>query len=161
VSSATGSTSRTPYIVCTSRGQNAPNDARKISLRSFVPSVRKSSGISAADGIGRRNSIGTRKALAANSLEPSRIPIGTASAVATARPSAQPRTVSRSAIQRAPVCISDHSSLNVVLIAGRSFCEIRFVRETSSQKPSAAAIESTKTAIWTLRPRPKETRARR
>ncbi len=39
-----GSTSWTPYIVCTSSGQNAPNVARKISLFRFVPSVRKSSG---------------------------------------------------------------------------------------------------------------------
>ncbi len=93
VSTATGSTSRTPYIVWTRRGQNAPKAARKISLLRFVPSVRKRSGISAADGIGRRNSIGTRKARAASSLEPRTIPIGTASTVAMPRPIAQPRTV--------------------------------------------------------------------
>jgi len=62
--------SRTPYIVCTSSGQKAPNAARKISLRSVVPSVRKRRGISAAEGIGRRNSIGTLKADAAKSLTP-------------------------------------------------------------------------------------------
>ena len=69
VSIVTGSTSRTPYIVWTSSGQNAPNAARKTSLSRVVPSVRKSSGISAADGIGRRNSIGTRNARPAKSLE--------------------------------------------------------------------------------------------
>ena len=77
--------------------------------------------MSAADGIGRRNSIGTRKALVAKSLEPSRIPIGTASTVATPRPSAQPRTVSPKAYQKWLVCTSDQSSRKVVLIAGRSF----------------------------------------
>ena len=95
MSVAVGSTSRTPYIVCTRSGQNAPNEARKISLFRLVPSVRKSSGISAADGIGRRNSIGTRKALAAKSLEPRAIPIGTARTVAIASPIAQPRIVAR------------------------------------------------------------------
>jgi hypothetical protein len=49
--------------------------------------------MSTADGIGRMNSIGTRKALAANSLEPSRMPSGTASPTAIASPMAQPRTV--------------------------------------------------------------------
>ena len=99
MSIATGSTSRTPYIVWTSSGQKAPNAARKTSLFRFVPSVRKSSGISAAEGIGRRNSIGTRNARAAKSLEPSTIPIGTASTVASASPSAQPRTVWGNAAQ--------------------------------------------------------------
>ena len=120
MSVAIGSTSRTPYIVCTSSGQKAPKVARNISLFRFVPSVRKSSGISAADGIGRRNSIGTRKAVAAKSLEPSTIPIGTASAIASPRPIAQPRTVSPNAVQKSPVCISDQSAWNVSLIAGRS-----------------------------------------
>ena len=47
-------------MVWMSSGQNAPKAARKISLFSVVPRVRKSSGISAADGIGRRNSTGIR-----------------------------------------------------------------------------------------------------
>ena len=55
--------------------------------------MRKSNGITTADGIGRRNSIGTRNAFPAKSLEPSRIPIGTASTVAIASPSPQPRIV--------------------------------------------------------------------
>ena len=104
--------------------------------------MRKSSGISAADGIGRRNSIGTRNARAAKSLEPSTIPSGTASTVASASPSAQPRTVWANAVQKRLVCIIDQSSLKVVLIDGRSRSEIRPVRETSSQNTSAAAIES-------------------
>src|SRR5918992_1342509 len=93
VSIATGSTSRTPYIVCTRSGQNAPNEARKSSLRRFAPMVRKSSGMSTADGIGRMNSMGTRNARAAISLEPSTMPIGTASAVPIRRPRPQPRAV--------------------------------------------------------------------
>ena len=44
--------------------------------------MRKRSGISTAEGIGRRNSTGTRNARPASSLAPSRIPIGTASTVA-------------------------------------------------------------------------------
>src|SRR4051794_264071 len=146
VSRATGSTSRTPYMVWTSSGQKAPKLARKTSLCSVVPRVRKSTGISAADGMGRRNSTGMRNALVAKSLEPSRIPIGTASTVAMPRPRAQPRTVSANAYQKWLVCISDHSSRNVVLIDGRSFCEMTPVREISSQKTSAAAIESAKTS---------------
>ena len=110
VSSAIGSTSRTPYIVCTSRGQKAPKVARKTSLFSVVPRVRKRIGIRAAEGIGRRNSIGTRKAEAANSLEPSVIPIGTASAIARPRPIAHPRTVWRNALQNAPVCTMSQSA---------------------------------------------------
>src|SRR5438034_2041034 len=141
VSIATGSTSRTPYIVWISSGQNAPNVARNTSLFRFVPSVRKSSGISAADGIGRMNSTGTRNALDANSLEPSAIPVGTASTVARMSPSAQPRTVSAKAHQKWLVCTTDPSSRTVVLMAGRSLSEITPVREISSQKMSADAIE--------------------
>ena len=44
--------------------------------------------MSAADGIGRRNSIGMRNALDAKSLEPSRMPIGIASTAAIVSPSA-------------------------------------------------------------------------
>ncbi len=93
MSIVTGSTSRTPYIVCTRSGQNAPKATRNSSLFSEVPKVRKSNGITTADGIGRRNSIGTRNAFPAKSLEPSRIPIGTASTVAIASPRPQPRIV--------------------------------------------------------------------
>jgi hypothetical protein len=57
--------------------------------------VRKSTGINAAEGIGRRNSMGTRNALPRKSLEPRTIPIGTASKVASTIPSAHPRSVSR------------------------------------------------------------------
>src|SRR5215216_2866910 len=142
VSIATGSTSRAPYIVCTSSGQNAPKVARKTSLFSVVPRVRKSSGISAADGIGRRNSIGTRNDLSANWLDPRRIPIGTASSVAIERPSAHPRTVSPNAVQKLRVCIIDQSSLNVVVIAGRSCSEIRPARTTNCQSTRNAATDS-------------------
>ena len=142
VSIATGSTSRTPYIVWISSGQNAPKAARKISLLMFVPSVRKSSGINAADGIGRRNSIGTLNALPAKSLEPSRMPIGTASTVARPRPRAQPRTVRPSAAQNSCVCIIDHSSRNVVVIAGRSCSEITPNLETACHSARNAAIEA-------------------
>src|SRR5262249_41752311 len=135
-----------PYIVWISSGQNAPNVARKTSLLRLVPSVRKSRGISAADGIGRMNSTGTRNALAASSLEPSTIPVGTASTVARTRPSAQPRTVSANAHQKWLVCTIDQSSRTVVLIAGRSLSEITPVREISSQKTSADAIERTTTS---------------
>src|SRR6266511_53724 len=145
VSTASGSTSRTPYIVWTRSGQNAPKVARKTSLLRFVPSVRKSTGMSAAEGIGRRNSMGTRNALAAKSLEPSRMPIGTARAVAMPSPSAQPRTVSANDHQKWLVCIIRHSSSKLVLIAGRSRCEMAPVREITSQKASADAIETTKT----------------
>ena len=93
VSDVTGSTSRTPYIVWTRIGQKAPKVARKTSLLKFVPSVRNSNGMSAADGIGRRNSIGTRKALAPRSLNPSATPRGMARTDARASPTAQPRTV--------------------------------------------------------------------
>ena len=103
VSVVTGSMSRMPYIVCTRMGQKAPNVARKISLEKFVPSVRKRSGISAADGIGRKNSIGTRNAVAAKSLSPSATPRGTASTVASASPTAQPRSVCPKALQNAEV----------------------------------------------------------
>src|SRR4051794_3378029 len=146
VSRATGSTSRTPYMVWTSSGQKAPKLARKTSLCSVVPRVRKSTGMSAADGIGRRNSTGMRNALVAKSLEPSKIPIGTASTVAMPRPSAQPRTVSPNAYQKWLVWISDHSSRKGVLSDGRSFSEMAPVREITSQKTSAAAIESATTS---------------
>ena len=42
--------------------------------------------------------------------------------------------------------MSDHSSRKLVLIAGRSFCAIVPVRETISQRTSAAAIERTNTS---------------
>src|SRR5215203_2547343 len=145
VSTATGSTSWTPYIVWISSGQNAPNAARKTSLFSVVPSVRNSTGISAADGIGRRNSIGTRNARAAKSLVPSTIPIGTASAVATARPSAHPRTVWKNAVQKASVCMKSQSFENVVLAAGRSVSEISPLFDRSSQIRSEATIEPMET----------------
>src|SRR4051794_7440160 len=145
VSIATGSTSRTPYIVWTSSGQKAPKAARKSSLRRFVPMVRKSTGINAADGIGRRNSTGTRKAAPASSLDPSTIPIGIASTAATSRPRNQPRTVSANDHQKWLVCTIDQSSSKVVVMAGRSRCEITPVREISSQKRRADAIETTNT----------------
>jgi hypothetical protein len=50
--------------------------------------------------------------------------------------------VRKNASQNAPVCTSDQSSENVVLIAGRSFCEISPVRETISHSASDAAIET-------------------
>src|SRR4051794_5323505 len=145
VSIATGSTSRTPYIVWTSSGQNAPKAARKTSLLTFVPIVRKSTGISAADGIGRRNSIGTRNAAPASSLEPSTIPIGIASTAAMSSPRNQPRTVSANDHQKWLVCTIDQSSLKVVVIAGSSRCEITPGREISSQKRRADTIETTNT----------------
>jgi hypothetical protein len=128
--------------------------ARKTSLLRLTPSVRNSSGIKTADGIGRRNSIGTRNAAAAKSLEPSRIPIGIASAGARNSPIAQPRTVRANAPQKlvgSPrpavsgvwfVVATVQSSLTVVLIAGRSVCEITPVRDTSSHRPSTAATLS-------------------
>jgi hypothetical protein len=143
VSIATGSTSRTPYIVWTRSGQNAPNAARKTSLFKLIPRVRKRTGMSAADGIGRRNSIGTRNARAAVSLDPSRIPIGTASTVAIASPSAQPRTVCANAVQNACVCTIVQSSETADDMGGRSRRSISPVRETSSQTTSADAIETT------------------
>ena len=61
---------------------------------------------------------GTRSArgrpMAAKSLEPSAIPIGTASTIASPRPIAQPRTVSPNAVQKSPVCIIDQSAWTVV-----------------------------------------------
>ena len=140
VSSASGSTSRTPYIVCTSSGQNAPNAARKTSLFTFVPSVSTSSGISAADGIGRRNSIGTRNAAAAKSLEPSAMPIGTASAAAMPSPSPQPRIVWSRAVQNPPVCTIDQSVRKLVLMdgqfrsAGSARCARRSPRRRAPQR---------------------------
>ena len=161
VSIATGSTSRTPYIVCTRSGQNAPKAARKSSLFSDVPKVRKSSGITTTDGIGRRNSIGTRNAFPAKSLEPRRIPIGTASAVAIASPSPQPRIVWRRSLQNARVCMSSHSSRTVALIDGRSVSEMRPVRERISQTANAAAIESTTRAASPIDPRRSRARGAR
>src|SRR3954471_24755714 len=158
VSSATGSTSRTPYIVCTSSGQNAPNAARKTSLFRFVPIVRKSTGINAADGIGRRNSIGMWNALDASSLEPRPMPIGIASTAAIVSPRNQPRTVSANDNQKCLVWISDQSSLKVVLIAGRSRSAITPVREISSHTRSAETIESTNT-IGSTPVRPRRSRA--
>jgi hypothetical protein len=74
------------------------------------------------------------------------MPIGIASTAATPSPSAQPRTVWTNATQNPPVCTSDHSSRKVVLMDGRSFCEITPVREITSQNASAAAIDSAKTS---------------
>src|SRR3954464_16025597 len=146
VSIATGSTSRTPYIVWTSSGQNAPNAARKTSLLRFVPIVKKSTGISAADGIGRRNSIGTRNAAPASSLDPSTIPMGIASTAATSSPRNQPRTVSAKDHQKWLVCTIDPSPFKVVVIAGRLRCEITPVRVISSQRSRADTIDTTKTS---------------
>ena len=149
MSIVTGSTSRTPYMVCTRIGQNAPNVARNTSLRRVVPSVRKSSGMSAADGIGRRNSTGTRNARPAKSLRPSANPIGTARTVASASPSAQPRTVCRNALQKSHVFAIDPSSSTVEVIEGRSCSRMTPDCETSSQKTNANAIEAAKTSALT------------
>src|SRR6188472_130771 len=145
VSTATGSTSRTPYIVCTRMGQKAPKAARKTSLLSVGPSVRKSNGFSAADGIGRRNSTGTRNARPARSLRPSTTPMGTARSVASPSPIAQPRAVWRNAVQKLPVWTSAQSSSIVAVIEGRSCSRTTPLMETACQKTSAKANESTKT----------------
>ena len=112
--------------------------------------MRKRIGIRAAEGIGRRNSIGTRKAEAANSLEPSVIPIGTASAIARPRPIAHPRTVWRNALQKTPVCTMSHSARTVVDMAGRSCCEIVPVRDTISHSARLASTDATPTAILSM-----------
>ncbi len=111
--------------------------------------MRKRIGIRAAEGIGRRNSIGTRKAEAAKSLEPSVIPIGTASAIARPRPIAHPRTVWRNALQNAPVCTMSHSACTVVDMDGRSCSEIVPVRDTISHRARLASTETTPTVTLT------------
>ena len=147
VSIVTGSTSRTPYIVCTSIGQKAPNVARKTSLLKLVPSVRKSSGISAADGIGRRNSIGTRNALRAEVAQPERDPERDGEHRGQGEPDAPSRArCGRTRSRRPSVCAIDHSSPTAELMAGRSRCGIAPVRERSSQNASAETIERTKTS---------------
>ena len=58
MSRATGSTSATPYSTCTSTCQNdGVHDQQQRRPRSSVPNSSTASGISATDGIGRRNSI--------------------------------------------------------------------------------------------------------
>src|SRR4051794_3812867 len=143
VSIATGSTSRTPYIVWTSSGQKAPKAARKSSLRRFVPMVRKSTGINAADGIGRRNSIGTRKAAPASSLDPSTIPIGIASTAATSRPRNQPRTVSANDHQKWLGRTNEQGALKVVVLGGGGGGESAPLRRVTRPKGEAETTETT------------------
>ena len=85
MSIATGSTSWTPYIVCTSSGQNAPNAARKTSLfndgaeREEEQRDQRRRGDRAQE-LDRHAERARRR----SSLVPSTIPIGTASTVAIA-----------------------------------------------------------------------------
>ncbi len=104
--------------------------------------------------------MGIRKALPTNWLEPRTIPIGTASAVAIARPRAQPLTVWPKALQKARVCIIDQSSWNVVVIAGRSCSEISPETETYCQSARKAAIDTAAAKIGVSRAR-KEPRVAR
>ena len=144
VSIASGSTSRTPYIVCTSSGQKAPKAARNTSLLRCVPSVRKSNGISdgrrdraqeldrdakrARGEVARAEHDPDRDGEHGRDREPER-PAADRVAAGRSRTRASARAT--------------RARRTVVLIDGRSVSEMSPVREMNSQIPSTAAIEST------------------
>ena len=146
MSIATGSTSRTPYIVCTSSGQNAPNAARKTSLFSVRPEREEEQrdqrgrgdrpqeldrDAERASPRGRSSRGGSRSERRARSRRPS--------------PSAQPRTVWPNASQKSLRLhqrpeLAEASCSSPAGPSPRSSPSAR----STSQNTSAAVIESTK-----------------
>src|SRR5215208_8322435 len=96
-----------------SSGQVEANAARNTLLSSPLPQISTASGISATDGIGRRNSITARAERYSSELEPITMPTGIAIAAATASPIAQPSSVWPTAAQKSAVAISSPSAANV------------------------------------------------
>ena len=157
---ATGSTSRTPYIVCTRIGQKAPNAARKTSLLMFVPSVRKSSGISAAEGIGRRNSTGHPERARGEVAEPEEDPERNREDCGDAQPE---RPALHGVRECAPERRRPHHGSELgdgAVIEGRSRSSTSPVCETNCQRSSAEAIETTKIAASVRRLEPTRRRPR-
>src|ERR687888_1426796 len=102
-----------------SSGQVDANAARNTLLSRPLPQIRIASGISATDGIGRRNSTTARTERYSSELEPMKIPAGIAIAAATSSPSAQPCSVSATAVQNVLLAASSASAANISVGGGK------------------------------------------
>src|ERR1700754_1250307 len=113
--------SATPYSTCTITCQNAAYTTSASVEVIVEPHSTTTSGISATDGIGRRNSMVDAVAARSTGMIPMSTPATTPSTTAIARPSSQVRTVSTTASQNRSSPICSPSVARIRLVGGAYF----------------------------------------
>ncbi len=132
VSFATGSTSRSPYMVLMRTGHEAAKTITVIFTLwpSAISSVTK--GRSATEGMGRRNSTMGRAASSARGRVPSSTPSGTAIRIAVSSPIAQTVRVPQRSVRKSASATSPPAAASTVETGGSSTGSIRPERPASS-----------------------------